>query len=219
MEQEIKDNTNLWNLMQSNKEKIISYLRKRYSPIPKQPSESYYESTSRTHFVDYSLCEADFEDIVYDAMITTYENKEKGKLKIELLTCELSTYLTRVCIFKANEKLRKNKRFDNYRKAFTNENTTGKINGSFIQQADKILGCYHESEFIQKETQSIVCKIVRNLPEPCRTILWGFYWDNLSLKELAENNEKIKNAESAKVIKHRCMDKFGKRLKETGYER
>lgn len=219
MKQEIKDNTNLWNLMQENKDKIISYLRKRYSPVPKQLSENYYESTTRTNSVDYSLREADFEDIVYDAMITTYENKENGKLKIELLTCELSTYLTRVCIFKANEKLRKNKRFDDYRKSFTNENSTGKINGNIIKQADKILGYCHESEYIQKETQSTVCEIVRNLPEPCKTILWGFYWDDLSLKELAENNEKIKNGGSAKVIKHRCMEKFGKRLKEIGYER
>jgi RNA polymerase sigma factor (sigma-70 family) len=219
MKREIKDNSNLWNLMQENKEKIISYLRKRYSPVSRQLSNTYYESTTRTNFVDYSLREADFEDIVYDAMITTYENKEKGKLKNELQTCELSLYLRRVCIYKANEKLRKNKRFDNYRKAFTNENTTGKINGSIIQQADKILGYCQESEYIKKETQSTVCEIVRNLPEPCKTILWGFYWDNLSLKELAENNEKIKNSESAKVIKHRCMDKFGKRLKEIGYER
>ena len=162
-----KDTKDLWTQMQENKEKIISHLRKRYSPVSRQ----------------------------------------------------LSLYLRRVCIYKANEKLRKNKRFDNYRKAFTNENTTGKINGSIIQQADKILGYCQESEYIKKETQSTVCEIVRNLPEPCKTILWGFYWDNLSLKELAENNEKIKNSESAKVIKHRCMDKFGKRLKEIGYER
>ena len=219
MKREIKDNTNLWSLMQENKDKIVSYLRKRYSPIPKQLNENYYESTTRTNSVDYSLHEADFEDIVYDAMITTFENKEKGKLKIELLKCELSTYLTRVCIYKANEKLRKNKRFADYRKASINENATGKVNGSIIKQADKILGYCQEGEYIQKETQSTVCEIVRNLPEPCKTILWGFYWDNLSLKELADNNEKIKNAGSAKVIKHRCMEKFGKRLKEIGYER
>lgn len=214
-----KDTENLWAQMQENKEKIISYLRKRYSPVPKQLSEIYYESATRTNSVDNYLREADFEDILYDAMITTYENKEKGKLKIDLLTCELSTYLTRVCIYKANEKLRKNQRFDDYRKAFTNDNTTGKINGRIIKQADKILGYCQESEYIKKETQSTVCEIVRNLPEPCKTILWGFYWDNLSLKELADNNEKITNAGSVKVIKHRCMEKFGKRLKEIGYDR
>ena len=218
MKREIKDNTNLWNLMQENKDKIVSYLRKRYSPISKQLNESYYESTTRTNSVDYSLHEADFEDIVYDAMITTYENKEKGKLKIELLRCELSTYLTRVCIYKANEKLRKNKRFVDYKKAFTNENSTGKINGKLIKQADRILGYCQESEYIQKETQLKVCEIVRNLPEPCYTILWFFYWEGLSLKELAEKTDKASES-AVKVTKHRCMEKFGKRLKEIGYER
>ena len=163
-----REENEFWARMQENKENIISFLRKRYSTFPKKINESYNSSMTSSSSFDYSLREEDFEDIVSDAMITTFENREKGKLKVELSRCELSKYLARVCI---------------------------------------------------NETQSTVCEIVRNLPEPCYTILWGFYWDNLSLKELADNNEKIKNAGSAKVIKHRCMEKFGKRLKEIGYER
>ena len=214
-----REENNLWARMQENKDKIISFLRKRYSAVPKQISETYYSSITSSSSFDYSLREEDFEDIVSDAMITTFENREKGKLKVELLRCELSTYLTRVCIYKANERLRKNLKLNDLKKSYNRENATGKINGKLIKQADRILGYCQESDYIQNETQSTVCEIVRNLPEPCYTILWGFYWDNLSLKELADNNEKIKNAGSAKVIKHRCMEKFGKRLKEIGFER
>lgn len=218
MSMEKKDTKDLWTQMQENKAKIIAYLRKRYSPIQKQPSEFQHAPVASSGYFDTSLREEDFEDIVYDAMITTYENREREKLNTELLKCELSTYLTRVCIYKANEKLRKNLKFDDFRKTYNNENTTGKINGKLIKQADRILGYCQESEYIQKETQSKVCEIVRNLPEPCYTILWFFYWEGLTLKELAEKTDKASES-AVKVTKHRCMEKFGKRLKEVGYER
>lgn len=214
-----REENDLWARMQENKEKIISFLRKRYSTVPIQISESYYSSMTSSSSFDYSLREEDFEDIVSDAMITTFENREKGKLKVELLRCELSTYLTRVCIYKANERLRKNLKLNDYKKSYNRDNATGKINGKLIKQADRILGYCQESDYIRHETQSTVCEIVRNLPEPCYTILWGFYWRGSSLKELVGEIESINSENAVKVTKHRCMEKFGKRLKEIGYER
>ena len=214
MSMEKKDTKDLWAQMQESKAKIIAYLRKRYSPIQKQTSEFQHASAASSSYFNTSLCEEDFEDIIYDAMITTYENRERGKLNTELLKCELSTYLTRVCIYKANEKLRKNLKFDDFRKAYNNENTTGKINGKLIKQADRD----ELSALIETAGGEPVCTLIQQRPAPDPGSFLG-EGKVAELKELAENNEKIKNSESAKVIKHRCMDKFGKRLKEIGYER
>ena len=55
--------------------------------------------------------------------------------------------------------------------------------------------------------------IVKDLPSPCNELLWGFYRDGLSMKDLAERYG-YSNENTVKVTKHRCCDKFKKRFTE-----
>lgn len=74
----------LWEKLFNYREKVKNYLR------------NYY----------YGLYDADFENIFQDAIMLICEKTQKGELEIEDVSLS-STYITRVCIYKTQELLRK----------------------------------------------------------------------------------------------------------------
>ena len=72
-----------------------------------------------------------------------------------------------------------------------------------LQEAQDIYG------YLPIEVQ----KIVADLPSPCYELLWGFYRDSLSIKELTKMFN-YSNENTLKVTKHRCCEKFRKRYNE-----
>lgn len=76
---------------------------------------------------------------------------------------------------------------------------------------NKILS-FDDGNFTEQK-EALVRDIVKDLPSPCNELLWGFYRDGLSMKELAERHG-YSNENTAKVTKHRCCDKFKKRFSE-----
>ncbi|MDE6536239.1 MAG: sigma-70 family RNA polymerase sigma factor [Muribaculaceae bacterium] len=71
------------------------------------------------------------------------------------------------------------------------------------------------------EVQSILGKELSHTPDTCRLILKLFYYENLSMDEIAEEIG-YKNAQTAKAKKSQCMTDFIKRvteaLKRAGYD-
>ena len=68
-------------------------------------------------------------------------------------------------------------------------------------------------EILQERKEALVRNIVRDLPSPCDELLWGYYRDGFSMKDLAEKlNYASEN--TVKVTKHRCCEKFRNRFKE-----
>lgn len=49
-------------------------------------------------------------------------------------------------------------------------------------------------------------RLVEDMAEPCKTILWAYYWDGKSMKEIAATMN-YNNANVAKTQKHKCMTK------------
>ena len=101
-------------------------------------------------------------------------------------------------------------------------------NGKYIQTQNDDENCSYE-QFIEskinkilsfdedgsdiEQKEALVRNIVKDLPSPCNELLWGFYRDGLSMKELAERYG-YSSENTAKVTKHRCCDKFKKRFTE-----
>ena len=63
--------------------------------------------------------------------------------------------------------------------------------------------------------EETVRRIVTSMEDPCKTILWSFYWDGKSLATIAKELPKYKNADSVKTQKSRCLTKVKILMKET----
>ncbi|CAL2083072.1 RNA polymerase sigma factor [Tenacibaculum sp. 190524A05c] len=121
------------------------------------------------------------EEISQDTFIKAYKNlsKFKGDSKF-------STWLYKIAYRSCLDSLKKNR--EKYHTGTIDEITINKINST-----DNIL-----EEISRKERAVIIKECLDKLPEEERTILWMFYYDELSLKEileitdLSESNLKVK---------------------------
>jgi RNA polymerase sigma-70 factor (ECF subfamily) len=109
------------------------------------------------------------EEVSQDTFIKAYKNlnKFKGESKF-------STWLYRIAYHTSLDQIKKNK----------NNNATFEIHEvtlNQIQSADDIL-----QGIERKERAKIMDECLLRLPEEERSILWMFYYDELSLKEIIE---------------------------------
>ena len=109
------------------------------------------------------------EEVSQDTFIKAYKNlnKFKGESKF-------STWLYRIAYHTSLDQIKKNK----------NNNATFEIHEvtlNQIQSADDIL-----QGIERKERAKIMDECLLRLPEEERSILWMFYYDELSLKEIVE---------------------------------
>ena len=158
----------------------------------------------------FSLPRVDCEDIFQDSFIVLYQNIIDGKL--DDATASLSTYFNAICRNKALELMRKRGKtlliVDEYPDATRNEFEEEKI--------EYILSLEEASIQLEQRKSALVREIVKNLPEPCDKILWGFYRDGFSLRTMADMFN-YKNEDSVKTTKHRCGEKFRARFLEIAH--
>ena len=155
----------------------------------------------------------DCEDMVAGAMEVLFTKVHDGSLTE--LNCSLSTYV--IGIMK-NIAL---KQYESKSKFVDKPFITGQSDDDEIDPVDKAdaeqvirewLSSDNETEALER--RQAVNELVANLTEPCKTILWGFYWENLSMAEIAERTGQS-NANVAKTQKSRCMTKVETALRET----
>ena len=58
-----------------------------------------------------------------------------------------------------------------------------------------------------EEARRFLDRVLDSIPPTCKSILKRFYWDKMSMKEIATLTG-LKNEDTAKSTKKRCMDKF-----------
>lgn len=149
----------------------------------------------------FALSQADCEDVFQESFIIFYNYAVEGKL--DNITSSFSTYFNSICRNKAHELLRKNGKeiniVDEYPNQFKDEYEEEKI--------DSILALEDGTDNIVLRKSALVQQIVKELPEPCDKILWGFYGDGFSMKTLADMLN-YKSEGTVKVTKHRCCEKF-----------
>lgn len=181
MAKEIKlQNIELNRFIADEKNKVLAYLRKTFSVLDDDLSDIYQESS-----------------------VALFVNIRDGKLTN--LTSSLSTYFLRICINQTLKFLTKRNKevpmFDDSR--LTNKD-------SF--QPDKIDELYKlctENEEVEKVSRSekIVQSIVESMPETCKNVFRGYYWDNLTTATIADMFG-FANANSVKTQKYKCLQKF-----------
>lgn len=154
---------------------------------------------------NFSVSKDVCEDIFQESFVILYQNAKEGKL--DNLTSSVSTYFMAICRNKAMELLRINSKYIHAPIDDASKSDT------FLESKIKSILLFDDEDGIIEQKEALVRNIVRNLPSPCNELLWGFYRDGLSMKDLAERYG-YSNENTVKVTKHRCCDKFKKRFSE-----
>ncbi len=157
----------------------------------------------------FNLDDTDMDDIYQESSVALYLNINEGKLSH--LTSSLSTYFLRLCINQTLKFLSKKKRTV----PLTDQMPTS-TKEEFM--ADKIDELYHLStEDISDDERSyserIVHAVLVALPETCRNIFKGYYWNNFDNNTIADAYG-FANANSVKSQKYKCVSKFKEKYKE-----
>ena len=151
-----------------------------------------------------SLSILNVEEIYDDAILALYQNVKDGKLKE--LTCSLQTYINRIGEHKAIDIIRK-KHLD------TEE----------LPEYETLDYCEHTEEYwlaegdsMEEERKNTIYHLIEKLVEPCKKILFSFYYDHCSMEVIAKSMG-MANSDVAKTQKNRCMSKV-KRAAEIEFQ-
>lgn len=138
----------------------------------------------------------DIEDIVQGASMILYRNIVDGKYQ-EREDVTLATYFLSICRNQALNALTWKKKIvidpcgDNLPTVYSESNI------------DYLLEQNDDMEQILEALETVV----KNFPPPCNDILWDYYWNNFSMKIIAERAG-YKNEDVAKSKKSKCLSKF-----------
>ena len=166
--------------------KVLSYLRKTFS-----------------------LADDDLYDIYQESSTALFLNIRDGKLSN--LTSSLSTYFLRICINQTLKFIGKQKKvvplFDD--STITNKDAF---------RPDKIDELYQlctedEDAEIVANYEKIVQDIIDTMPDTCKNIFKGYYWDNFTTSVIADMFG-FANANSVKTQKYKCLQKFRNKYNE-----
>ena len=173
--------------------------------LKKSPNETLREiySTYRKEFVQwlisrYNCSQEDAEDFFQETLIIFFNNTRTGKLTT--LTSTLKTYLFAIgknLALKANLKPKK-----------------ANIDVEVIAHSVEVDNLYFK-QLAEEELDERKKKILlglQKLKDPCKSILFAFYYQQLPLKQIAENMG-YNNHDVVKTQKYRCMSKFLKSFK------
>ena len=179
-------NTELNRFIADERNKVLAYLRKTFP-----------------------VSDDDLSDIYQNSSLALFMNIRDGKLSN--LTSTLSTYFLRVCINQTLKFMGKQKKviplFDD-----------SKLTNKESFRSDKIDELYQlctEDEETEKVSHSekIVQSIIESMPDTCKNVFHGYYWNNLTTATIADMYG-FSNANSVKTQKYKCLQKFRTKYNE-----
>lgn len=151
-----------------------------------------------------TLSVLDVEEIYNDAILALYQNVKDGKLKE--LTCSLQTYINRIGDHKAIDIIRKNR-----------------LELEEFPESETLDYCERTEEYwladgdsMEEERKNTIYHLIEKLVEPCKKILFSFYYDHCSMEVIAKSMG-MANSDVAKTQKNRCMGKV-KRAAEIEFQ-
>lgn len=152
------------------------------------------------------------EDLTQETIMTTFDNIREGRLT--RLTSNLKTYAIGILKRKAKESLRGQAKLATVStpSGQTSDDVLDPVDIGVAQEAIDRWQSKDDDEELD-ELQQAVYDIVDNMKEPCKTILWSFYWENNSMREIADTLH-YNNARVATTQKSRCITKVRTAMEE-----
>lgn len=141
-----------------------------------------------------SLDVLDIEEIYNDSILVFYNNVKDEKLKE--LTCSLQTYLNKIGEHKAIDLMRKKQLYTQEYPEFETIDYCDRTEEYWVSREDDM----------EEERKSVIYNLIDRLVEPCKKILFGFYYDHYSMDMIAKSLG-LANSDVAKTQKSRCMSK------------
>jgi len=148
--------------------------------------------TYRSEFLNwlknsYNCAENDALDIFQDSIIVVYNNVKSGKLT--RLTSSFKTYLFAVG-----------------RRIFLNKNQKNKLKTNSLEEYPNIDVAVPSANELN-ERQTAMFELLQKMREPCKSIIYLFYYKNFALESIA-TKLKYRSDKVVKVQKSRCMKSF-----------
>lgn len=134
---------------------------------------------------NFSLGKNEAIELYQECFIALYENVRNGNLTT--LTCSLKTYLFRIA---------KNKMFNRWRDSKLQP-----------ESYDRATACHTEGDEEWNVRQQIAYEVVHEMKEPCNTVLRLYYWEKLSMSQIARKMN-YAGVQVAKNRKLSCMRKL-----------
>lgn len=153
----------------------------------------------------------DAENIYQDAFIAVYQNINEGKVKEET---SWRSYILRIGMNIAAKEWRKKGKTLSYETPGNNEEDSEISSYRTFREVEDIIKTIpgeDDSLFDNPQAQSLLGDEVSHIPEPCRTIILLFYYEHLSMNDIAVEIG-YKNSTSVKSKRYQCMQDLIRRV-------
>lgn len=154
----------------------------------------------------------DAENLYQDAFLAVHENLLHGRIKEDT---SWSSYIMTIGLNLASKEWRRIGKIDSTDEGFEDVEES---QSNTARKVEELLKSLPESEgetplYRDIEAQALLGDAISHTPEPCGSIIRLFYYEDLSMDEIAEEIG-YKNATTAKAKKSQCMSDLIKRVTE-----
>lgn len=183
-------------------------MAQNYENIVKQWYEKLRPEFLRRLLLKYSgLTLADAENVYQDTFIAVYDNIAEGRVEEDT---NWSAYIMTIGMNLASKLWRKTGKTNSFEKISEENHSTDSL-AYRIEDLLKTIPFEEEPLFKNKNAQALLGEELVHVPEPCNSILILYYYENLSMVEIAERTG-YKNATTTKSKKSQCMKDLIKRI-------
>ena len=153
--------------------------------------KKYYRMMTKL-VITNSGTEEEARDVYQDALVVFWQKARSGNL---VLTSKMSTYIYSICQNLWRKELDRKKRLSNEEK----------------DTAESL-------DLDSPEREKIIAKCLDQLGETCRKVLMYYYFDEMSMQEIADKLGFV-NTDTAKTKKYKCKQKLDELVKSQYSER
>lgn len=153
--------------------------------------KKYYRMMTKL-VVTNSGTEEEARDVYQDALVVFWQKARSGNL---VMTAKMSTYIYSICQNLWRKELDRKKRLSNEEK-----------------------DAAQTMDMDSPEREKIIAKCLEQLGETCRKVLMYYYFDEMSMQEIAEKLG-FANTDTAKTKKYKCKQKLDELVKGQYSER
>ena len=147
--------------------------------------KKYYRMMTKL-VITNSGTEDEARDVYQDALVVFWQKARTGNL---VMTSKMSTYIYSICQNLWRKELERKKRLSN-------------------EQKDTSVSMDMDSP----EREKIIAKCMDQLGETCRKVLMYYYFDEMSMQEIADKLG-FANTDTAKTKKYKCKQKLDELVK------
>ncbi len=156
-----------------------------------------------------SLSYDDIEDLYQQAFLAVHDNLQAGRVREDT---SWSSYIIQIGLNLATKELRHTGITDSiYESGGDNEEGHQQISRT-VELLLSQLATEDESLYQNEDAKSLLGEELSHMPEPCNSIIRLFYYDDMSMEEIAVAVN-FKNATTAKSKKSQCMKSLTDRVK------